>query len=274
MDNYISTFLKGLWIGGTLTVPGVSGGSMAMILGIYEQLIDSINKLFHRDEKKKKSLLFLAVFTLGGLAGVVALSGVVAWLLKCFPAAMIFFFSGAVAGGIPAIFFEMRREIFKWYHALYFVGGILLVVFLSMMPPGVFRIKSSFDINSMLMQFFGGLIAAAALVLPGISVSHMLYVLGIYESLIDAIASFDFLLILPFAIGGVIGIVLMARAVSCLFQRWKTQTYLAILGFVIGSVFELISGVSLHEISLFHLLIFFMGFFGIYLLFKKSNAGT
>ncbi len=270
MEHFLAVFLKGAWIGGTLTVPGVSGGSMAMILGVYERLIRSVNGLFGHGGNKKESLRFLLSFSLGALSGILALSGVVVWLLERFPVPVVFFFAGAVAGGIPVIMREIKSTVFKGYFILYFLGGILLVILLSYIPTGLFSIGES----GFLWQIFGGLIASAALVLPGISVSHMLYVLGIYEGLMESISHLELLKILPFAIGAAAGIFLMTKAVEYLLDHFKVATYLIILGFVVGSVFELFSGIRFSDISVICFLLFATGFSGIFLLFKNSEAGA
>ena len=274
MKRYLSVFLKGLWIGGTLTVPGVSGGSMAMILGIYEQLVRSVNNLIGRGREKWESFRFLLFFCAGGLTGVLALSWVVVWLMKMYPVLVVFFFAGAVAGGIPVIFHEVKDTAFKWYYVPFLLGGIILVLLLQMIPPGLFEISQTRDLRGIFLQMIGGIIAAAALVLPGISVSHMLYVLGIYKGLMISLSTFDFLALIPFAIGVIIGVLLTARAVDYLFSRHKTPAYLIILGFVLGSVGELLAGVQLSDLSWGCLPLFAAGFFCIYLMFKKSKAGA
>lgn len=274
MKQAMSDFLKGAWIGGTLTVPGVSGGSMAMILGIYERLIRSVNGLLERGSNKKESIRFLLIFCSGAIAGIFALSWIVVRLLELFPVPILFFFAGAVAGGVPVLFREVRSTVFRYYHVLFLLGGMALVVLLSKLPVGLFEITPYGGIKSALLQLLGGLIAAAALVLPGISVSHMLYVLGIYEGLMQAVSGLQIGLLLPFAAGGVLGTFLMAKAVDRLLRSYKTSTYMVILGFVLGSVAELLSGIRVQNITFACAPLFFLGFFAIFLLFKKSKAGA
>lgn len=270
MKQVISDFLKGAWIGGTLTVPGVSGGSMAMILGIYDRLIRSVNALLDQKGNKKESIRFLLIFCSGAIAGIFALSWIVVWLLERYPVPVLFFFAGAVAGGVPVLFRQVKTNVFKYYHVLLLLGGIALVVLLARLPVGIFAITADRGMKGMLLQFLGGLIAAAALVLPGISVSHMLYVLGIYEGLMQAVSELQLWLLLPFAAGGAFGIFAMAKAVDRLLERFKTATYMVILGFVLGSVVELLSEIRAAEVRLICIPMFLAGFTAIYLLFKKS----
>lgn len=264
MERFLITFLKGVWLGGTLTVPGVSGGTMAIVIGVYERILQAVNRL-----KERKNILFLFTIGSGGLLGVVALSGVVSQLLRYHYTAMAFFFVGAVAGGVPSICSEMRSAVFKLYQSFYFLCGVGIVCLTSMLSEGLFALSLE---NSVLMQILGGFIAAVALVLPGISVSHMLYVMGIYKSLMTAIASFEVLLLIPFLIGLFAGVFLTARLVDYLLTRFKTEMYLMILGFVIGSIGEMLFVMSKSLFSPVHVLLSIAGFLPLWVLYKKKKA--
>lgn len=267
MKDLIFVLLKGAWIGGTLTVPGVSGGSMAMILGVYERLILSLNSLLKKDSDKKGSLKFLITFCLGAGLGMLALSGIVVALMRAFPTPMVFFFAGAVAGGIPVILTEIDKDKMKIYDIIYLAIGVLITVLLTGLPEGLFAILPDMGISAWPMQLLGGIIAAIALVLPGISVSHMLYVLGIYEGIMASIASLKLLPLIPFGIGALLGVVATSRAIEELLKKCKNQTYLVILGFVAGSVAELLSNINPQEISVICILLVVAGFAGIFALF-------
>lgn len=267
MKDLIFVLLKGAWIGGTLTVPGVSGGSMAMILGVYERLILSLNSLLKKDSDKKGSLKFLITFCVGAGLGMLALSGIVVALMSAFPTPMVFFFAGAVAGGIPVILTEIDKDKIKICDIIYLAIGVLITVLLTGLPEGLFAISPDMGIRAWPMQLLGGVIAAIALVLPGISVSHMLYVLGIYEGIMASIASLKLLPLIPFGIGALLGVVATSRAIEELLKKCKKQTYLVILGFVAGSVAELLSNINPQEISVICIFLVAAGFAGIFALF-------
>ena len=272
MKQVLGLFLKGVWIGGTLSVPGVSGGSMAMILGIYEHLVQAVNVLISRGGKKLEALKFLLIVSLGGILGLLAVSGPILVLLERYPMQMVFFFSGAIAGGIPMIWAEGKSDGFKWGHIAYLFVGLAAVMFLRILPDELFFIGKERGAIGMIMQFIGGIIAAIALVLPGISVSHMLYVLGLYTGIITAISQMDLYILLPFVLGTAIGIVLTARAVDHLMLRFPSQTYMIILGFVLGSVVELIGMGVKHSFSIVCIPLFVLGYVFIYLLSRKRKA--
>ena len=272
MKRVLGLFLKGVWIGGTLSVPGVSGGSMAMIMGIYEHLVQAANVLISRGGKKLQALKFLLIVSLGGILGLLAVSGPILILLERYPMQMIFFFSGAIAGGVPLIWKEGRGDGFRWGHLFYLFIGLGCVLFLRILPDELFFIGKEAGIGGMIVQFVGGLIVAVALVLPGISVSHMLYVLGLYSVIITAISQLNLSVLIPFALGVSIGTVLTARAVDRLMMRFRPQTYMIILGFVLGSVFELIgTGVS-HSFSFVCIPLFLAGYSVIYLISKSKRV--
>lgn len=239
--EHLVTILKGMWIGGTMTVPGVSGGSMAMILGIYDKLICSVSLIL---KNPGKSGAFLLRFVLGAGAGMILFSRVITFLLTTraeFP--LRFFFLGAVAGGVPMIYRQAGVKRLDFGAAAYPVVGVMAVVILSLLPQGLFSPDGSFGLTSILMELLGGLIIAVGLVLPGISVSQMLYMLGIYESIMKNISQFQFLSLIPLGIGVMGGIFLTTKAVERLMCRYPQPTYLIILGFMFGSLPELFPGI-------------------------------
>ena len=218
-DN-VKIILKGMWIGGTMTVPGVSGGSMAMIMGVYDRLISSISSFF---KEPAGSMAFLLKFVLGAGTGMVLFSRFISYLFTTrADVPLRFFFLGAVA--YPAI-------------------GILGVVLLALIPSGLFTPDGSFGPAALLLQLAGGFIIAVGLVLPGISVSQMLYMLGIYETIIGNISSFHILPLIPLGAGVLGGIFLTTKVLERLMSRHPQPTYLIILGFMFGSLPELFPGI-------------------------------
>lgn len=233
----MKTLCKGIWVGATMTVPGVSGGTMAMIMGVYSRLMDSVNNIL---KKPWESIKFLLQFGIGGIVGVVLFARFITTLLEdaVWGIPLQFFFVGAVAGGVPLIFHEAGIKKFSYKLILYPVIGILLVSLLSLLPDGIF--SGSEGISGILLQFVGGIVIAVALVLPGISASQMLCTLGIYETVMLNISNFHILSLLPLAIGIFVGIFLSTGVIGKLLERFPLETYLIILGFVAGSVWELL----------------------------------
>lgn len=235
----IVLILKGVWIGGTMTVPGVSGGSMAMLLGIYDKLIYSVSTVF---KQPKQSLIYLSKLLIGGGIGLVLFVRLMDSLLLNYPMPTRFFFLGAVLGGIPVIFksAEVKRVQFQVF--LFPIIGILAVYGISLIPAGLFAVSKELSFGYILLQLLGGFIIAVALVLPGISVSHMLLMLGLYETVIRAVKDFDILILLPLMAGVLIGTFITSKILERLFERYKLATYLTVFGFLLGSLVELFPG--------------------------------
>lgn len=277
--NTIYTIASGAWIGGTMTVPGVSGGSMAMILGVYDRLIGSVNGIFHK-ERRRESLLFLLKFLLGAVAGLFLFSRLITFLLEneacAFPTR--FFFLGAVVGGAPMIFRSAGVKRVSAAVFLYLIIGIAAALLISLIPSGLFEIGGEGFLSvllGILIQLVGGLVIAVALVLPGISVSQMLLVLGIYEPLTEAVSSLDFMALLsfiPLVIGTLAGIFLTTGILERAMGRHPMGTYLLIFGFILGSLPELFPGLPAGwEIPLC-ILTAAAGFCAIFWISKKEAA--
>lgn len=283
--NHLVVALKGMWIGGTMTVPGVSGGSMAILLGIYDRLIFSISK-FTKDIKN--NIIFLVEFVLGAGVGLVLFSQFILMLLQKYTMPTSYFFLGAVAGGIPLIIKEanikksdfLNKKTGKYDH--YTVGKVLLyilyafigigfVYLISLIPEGVFVANES-GIQNFLIKIAGGVIVAIALVLPGISVSQMLLMLGLYEEVFGSIKNFDILPLIPLGIGLVAGIILSTLAIGKAIEKHPQATYIIVFGFVLGSLPKLFPGMPNGSDIFVCLLTAILGFAVIMLIMKGSDA--
>ncbi len=261
-----TVFLKGIWIGGTMTVPGVSGGSMAMLLGIYDRLIRAVNSFW----KDKGKILFLVVFVLGGGLGIVLFSGSLLHLIELYPMPLKYFFLGAVAGGIPVIFREAKIKKNSIEVLLYPVIGILIVMLLSYIPSGVFSPQEGSGFVGVILQFTGGILTAAALVLPGISVSQMLLMLGMYVSVMENISSLQIVPLIPLGIGVIAGVLLTAKIMERLMDKYPQGTYLIIFGFLFGSISELFPGIPQGQELVISIFMALAGFSALYWMQKKQ----
>ncbi len=270
----MEVFFKGLWIGGTMTVPGVSGGTMAILVGIYDRLIGAVSglvpnpngitdeteqevtvagKKYNAGSEKGKfcwaayrktalrSALFLAVFLLGAGLGMLLFAKLISGLLEQ-PVAggyVRFFFLGAVAGGIPLIVASAKVKKFSFGLLVLPVVGAGLVYGLTFLPEEMFSLDAAGGVGAFLLKLVGGIILAVALVLPGVSASQMLYTLGIYEELLACISEFRVVPLIPLGIGTVLGILLITKTLDTLMSKYPKQTFLIILGFILGSLPEL-----------------------------------
>ncbi len=271
----MEVFLKGLWIGGTMTVPGVSGGTMAILLGIYDRLIGAVSGLIPKksdggrpedaDEIPQSAeavpkgrrgrttrwsmyrktalynLLFLTVFLLGAGLGMLLFAKIISGLLEepVSGGYVRFFFLGAVAGGIPLILSSAKIKKFSVWLLVLPVIGAGLVYGLTFLPEEMFSLEAAGGAGAFLLKLAGGIILAIALVLPGVSASQMLYTLGIYEELLTCISEFRIVPLIPLGIGTVLGILLITKTLDTLMTKYPKQTFLIIFGFILGSLPEL-----------------------------------
>lgn len=236
-------FVKGIVIGVAMIIPGVSGGTLAVLLNLYDELIDSINNLF---KNFKKSVLFLLPILIGALVGFIALIYPLSYGLEKCPLIIVSLFAGLIIGGIPQLYRKVKgNESIK--------GIILSLIAISIMIGLCFVVTnieinlSSFSFVIVLYLLLGGVLAACALVVPGISGSMIMMILGLYNPillLLKEILSFtnlgnNILVLIPLVLGFIIGFFSIAKLMGFLLKKHTINTYYSIVGFVIGSIFTI-----------------------------------
>lgn len=282
-DNLKSNFiiiLNGFIIGSSMGVPGISGGTMAIILGIYDKLINSIS---HFLCDIRGNIIFLLKFIIGAGVGISSLAFVIQWLLEKFPFHVSFFFLGAVFGGIPALYKKTKKSVIKISSLVYCLSGFIIVISIGLIPTGNINIVSGSGLAHYLMLLLTGIIISLALLLPGISTSHMLLILGMYDTTLSAITKFDIVYVGILGISTMIGILLIIKPIEWALNRFTYQTYYTIIGFVLGSTVEIFRYKILTAIPVdadttwwissivFSIVIFVIGFRGISSLARFSN---
>lgn len=230
--SFISTITKGLVVGSSMLVPGVSGGTTAIILGIYDKLIHAVSGFF---KNIKANLLFLALFCIGAGIGMLLFAKAILFAVETWRLPMMFFFIGAIFGGIPMLYRQAKVTKFSPWYILYAVLGIAIVISLGYLPKPQAGFSGT-GIAHVSMMLVSGIIIAIALVLPGISTSHMLLVLGMYNATLTAIETVNISYLLPIVIGVGIGIILTTSLLEKAISRFPQITYFVIIGFVLGSM--------------------------------------
>tara|TARA_Y200000002_G_scaffold118666_1_gene97150 strand:+ start:6442 stop:7305 length:864 start_codon:yes stop_codon:yes gene_type:complete len=237
--DFIKLFFKGALMGIADAMPGVSGGTIALLVGIYEELIKSISELnlslFSELKKngfnsfwKKLNGNFLLVLSLGIGISLISFVKISANLLENFPLFIWSFFLGLIFATIYVIY----KMIKHWsvVSLFFLVISILFSLFLSS-----FSIYETAEI-SLLFVLFCGIIASSAMILPGISGSLILVILGVYAYLIKSIDNLEFIVIFTFILGAIIGLLGFSRILKYLFKNHRNVTYTIMLGLVIGSI--------------------------------------
>ncbi len=231
----VKNFVYGVVIGAAMLIPGVSGGTTAIILGIYDQLVAAVASFF---KDIKKNFLFLIVIALGGVAGFVLFSNLMLKLISLWEVPMMFLFIGATSGSFPLLV-RKSREGFKLSSALFLLLGFALVFGISYLPKSLFHFDAH-SVAGFFTLFALGIPLAVALVLPGISFSYMMLVFAIYNPFLRAISGFDVLFLLPLGLGLIAGVLLSTKLLEKAMRRFPGPTYFAIIGFVLGSILEIL----------------------------------
>lgn len=252
MKEYFLLYLKGLAMGAADVVPGVSGGTIAFITGIYERLLKAIKSFdlqaikllftfrfaefaIHTDIK------FLISILLGIATSVLSLSKLFKFLLEQYSVLTMAFFFGLIVATV----FVVGKEIKNWQTTtiLNFVIGMTLAISVAFLSP---RGENA----NMFYLFLCGTIAICSMILPGVSGSFVLLIMGNYFLIIGVLSGLSqqvksldfaaltesFLLLLPFALGAIVGLLSFSRILSWLFERYKTGTLAVLTGFILGSL--------------------------------------
>ena len=239
--EFLKNFLKGVAISISQIVPGVSGGTIAMILGIYDKLLHAVNNIIKDFKNQYKILMQVGI---GAVVGIFLFSNVVKTLFDNFPIPVGYLFIGVILGGAPLMFRKATVKGFKRSSFLYLVAGIIIVLMMGTPNNDASAIITSFSIGNFLRLFVGGVVVTIALILPGISGSFMLYVLGLYNTVITAVVQMNIPVLIPIAIGGIVGTLATAKIIEMLLLKYPQQTYILIFGFILGSVFSVFPGVD------------------------------
>ena len=241
LKKYGLNYLKGMAMGAADIVPGVSGGSIALIAGIYQELLDSINAfnwnnlLLLKSFRIKEFYLrlngnFLLSLVLGIMTSIFALSRVITYLMDEHPIPLWSFFSGLIL--VSA--FLILKEIKKWNFVIVvsIAIGTAFAWWVTNLPPTTTPDAPWFT-------FVAGAIAICAMILPGISGSFVLLILGQYERILQAVLEKDIFTLALFASGCLVGILSFSRVVAFLLRRFHAATIGLLSGFMLGSVNEL-----------------------------------
>ena len=267
--NNIILMIKGFFMGIANIIPGVSGGTLAITMGIYEDLIETISHFFSRF---KKNMLFILPIGVGALISIILGSKIISYCLDRFPLPTILFFIGLILGGIPLLYKKIKGNL-KSGNISIFLLTFFFIIFLMFLKTGKEVSFENMALGNYFMLFLVGIIAAATMIIPGISGSFMLMVFGYYNPILDtinALTSFqnvasNLLILLPFGIGIIVGIVLIAKMLEFLFQKFEVPAYFGIIGFVFASVIGIFfqtEGLKLEIVPLIiGMVLFSIGFF-------------
>jgi len=262
--EYLRLFLIGCVMGIANIIPGVSGGTMAVVFGIYEELMEALSKFISDKNKRTYYILFLSVLFSGALFSILAFSKALGWAFDNYEMMTIYFFMGLILGSIPVVIKthdEMKLNITRFISAII---GMAIVVILAIYQRGSSPYTQVFDytqynIWDYVYFIFCGMIAASAMIIPGISGSFILLLLGVYRTILDSISGIAGMFLTPIfteelkvrifiiaslGVGVVIGIIGFARIMAWALKHYPAVTMYFILGLLIGSIYQIYPGFS------------------------------
>lgn len=275
---YLINIIKSIFIGVGSIAPGVSGGAIAIILGLYEEIIHAINNLF---KDIKKHGLFLLSIGIGVGIGIIIFSTIQLSLIKKYEMQTMFVFAALVIGTIPTLFKKANKEGFNYKLLIPFcitliIGIIFTIVNNASISDNVKKTEIVMSIENIVFLIIVGFIMAGSLVIPGISGTVLLFLLGVYGLVLNTISSLKDILFLssikemfftlidrlyiliPLIIGLAIGVFFFSKLMEYLLKKHYSYTYYAIIGFVIGSIPELLPKITFGKPFILSLILFFI----------------
>jgi len=239
MKKYIGYFLKGFGVGAANVIPGVSGGTVALITGIFERMINAIKsfdlkavKLLFKGEIKQfiehTDLLFLIAVFAGAVVSIFSLAKLLGWLFIGYPVYVWSYFFGLI---LASVFFVGKNvSKFNLPVILSFIVGTGIAVYISMMDPAA-------ENTSTWYLLICGVVAIISMILPGLSGSFVLILLGNYQLvMIDSVSTFNLEILIPVGIGAAVGLPAFSHVLSWIFKKFKDQTLSLLTGFILGSL--------------------------------------
>lgn len=237
--THIINVLKGAVIGIANAIPGVSGGTMMVIMKVFDRLLGAVTLNL---KKLKENFVFLLTILIGMGIGVILSAKVLSYCFEEFYVQTQFFFMGVVLGSLPMIYrVATEKQKFSAIHIIPFLIGVgtIIGVTIASMSLGANSVRTSLDAGTFIYLVIVCIIAAAAMIMPGLSGSLVLLILGGYQTIIQAVDEMNIPILIPAAIGIIIGVVLCAKLITICLKKWYRGTYAIILGLICGSFYAI-----------------------------------
>ncbi len=255
--TFFKNLIFGFFIGTGAILPGISSGVLCVILGIYEKLLNSILQFF---SDIKQNLKFLVPIFLGAFCGMVLFGNVLMFLFNTYPLQIQSIFIGLILGSIPHLLNQVNDRCSTKTSFL----DIVFIIFSSLV--GIFLVIAEnflgdFNINySNLYLVLSGFLMSVGVVVPGISSTIILMLLGVYDVYLASVSLLNFQVLIPMGIGLILGSLIFMRLIKFLLNRYYSKTFYSIIGFTIGSIFVLAPSIASFADFIVFSLSIFIGF--------------
>lgn len=254
--SFLLNCAKGIAIGAGAILPGISSGVLCVIFGVYEKLLDSILNFF---KDIRKNIKFLLPIFIGIGIGVLSFSKLLNYLLFEFPIQTKSIFIGLILGSIPSLLKEANHKSnFKFHYIIYTllafgigIGSVILENYIS-----INSISNNFNVLYLILS---GFIMSVGIVVPGVSSTIILMLMGVYSAYLSSISSIYFPVLIPIGIGLIVGCILFMKLTKFLLNHFYAQTFYTIIGFTLGSIFVLFPDVGFDLSGLICFLCIFLG---------------
>lgn len=277
--HYLRLFLVGLVMGIANIIPGVSGGTIAVVFGIYEELMEALGNIISDTKKRKFYFKFLSILFSGVFISILVFSKLLAWAFDNYELVTIYFFMGLILGSIPVVVKAHEDMRINASRLASLFLGLALVVILSLFQEMKGTNSTTFDhtqygLFDYLYFLICGIISASAMIIPGISGSFLLVLLGVYRTVLDSINDLSDIIIHPdfspaikvriflmisLGLGIIVGIFGFARVINWALKHFPSITMYFILGLLIGSIYQIYPGYEINWNGLASIVSFSIG---------------
>ncbi|MGD9898949.1 MAG: DUF368 domain-containing protein [Calditrichaceae bacterium] len=278
--NNMRLFFVGLAMGVANIIPGVSGGTIAVVFGIYEELMESLGNFLTNSEKRWRYIKFLAILFLGSVIAIIVFARLLSWAYQNYEMMTVYFFMGLILGSIPVVIRSHNDMKPNLSRIIVFLSGVVLVVILALQQNDPTVAKNAvfdytaYGLSDYIYYLFSGAIAASAMIIPGISGSFILILLGAYWVVLSSLNDLTTILvesgltaemtvrlsILGFlGVGIIIGIFGFSKLMNIALKKQPALTMYAILGLIIGSIYQIYPGFKMNMDGLGALITFAAG---------------
>lgn len=269
--SFLSNFIKGIFIGSGAILPGISSGVLCVVFGLYEKLLNTILNIF---KDFKKNIVFLFPIGLGILFGFLIFSNIILVLLQEHPIPTKSLFIGLILGTLPILFKQSNKKMDlsrKKYNYIVFLATLTIGI-VSFLIEGNINVGTSYIANSFSFTYLliCGFCMSIGIIVPGVSSTIILMLLGVYSTYLSAVSVVNMNVIFPMIIGVIIGSFIFMKLIKFLLDRFYSETMYGIIGFSLGSIFILYPNYRFNLISIISIIIMVLSFILSFILANKE----